>query len=224
MRSAKRRQIRVRTPRQERALRTVEAILGATTRVLIERGYAGTTTNHIAERAGVSVASFYEYFENKDAAIAVVAEKLVDKSLALTARWHELASAHPPVDSLGTALRRTIDAIAEDGPVLRVLHQQVPFVWELPKVKSHLARLIELARGFVVGEKLFPADALTEDRLYFLSVVTMSFVTQLVVNPDLESRRDGLIREFLRSLDSYRREITSRAPSHDGRRVAARGR
>ena len=207
MRTAKQRKTRVRTPRQQRSQRTVEAILDATARVLIARGYAGTTTNHIAARAGVSVASFYEYFANKDAAIAVVAERLVDKSLALTAGWHELASAPPSVDALGRALRQVIDAIAEDGPVLRVLQQQVPFVWELPKVKGHLTQLVELGRSYVVGRELLPSRALTEDRLYFLAVVTMAFVTQLVVNPDLESRRDPLIREFIRLLESYRRSL-----------------
>ncbi len=41
-------------PIQERSQRTVDAILEAAAQVFTRRGYAGTTTNHIAERAGVS--------------------------------------------------------------------------------------------------------------------------------------------------------------------------
>jgi AcrR family transcriptional regulator len=53
------------TPRQSRALATVEAILEATTRILVESGYAKINTNEVARRAGVSVGSLYQYFPNK---------------------------------------------------------------------------------------------------------------------------------------------------------------
>ena len=55
------------SPRQNRSQATVDAILDATARVLIERGHAGTNTNLVAERAGVSVGSLYQYFPNKAA-------------------------------------------------------------------------------------------------------------------------------------------------------------
>jgi len=43
------------SPTQERSRFTVEQIVEAATQVFTERGYAGATTNHIAERAGVSI-------------------------------------------------------------------------------------------------------------------------------------------------------------------------
>ena len=42
-------------PRQQRAQATFDALVDATARVLVRRGYAGTTTNHIAEAAGVDL-------------------------------------------------------------------------------------------------------------------------------------------------------------------------
>ena len=59
-------------PRQERARVTVEAILQATRKVIAAEGREGTTTNRIAEVAGVSIGSLYQYFPNKDALIAIV--------------------------------------------------------------------------------------------------------------------------------------------------------
>jgi AcrR family transcriptional regulator len=56
-----------RTPRQQRAKTTVEAILDAGYISLGRHGLAGTTTTHIADIAGVSVGSVYEYFKNKEA-------------------------------------------------------------------------------------------------------------------------------------------------------------
>jgi len=58
------------TPRQERSRATVEALLEATTDILIREGYARLTTNRIAERAGVNIASLYQYFPGKEAIIA----------------------------------------------------------------------------------------------------------------------------------------------------------
>jgi len=58
------------TPRQERSRATVEALLEATTDILIREGYTKLTTNRIAERAGVNIASLYQYFPGKDAIVA----------------------------------------------------------------------------------------------------------------------------------------------------------
>jgi AcrR family transcriptional regulator len=58
------------TPRQERSRATVEAVLEATTDILIREGYAKLTTNRIAERAGVNIASLYQYFPGKEAIVA----------------------------------------------------------------------------------------------------------------------------------------------------------
>ena len=69
----KKRQIqRRRTPAQQRARDTVEAIVEAAAQVFARHGYAAGTTNRIAARAGVSVGSVYQYFPNKDALLAAV--------------------------------------------------------------------------------------------------------------------------------------------------------
>lgn len=59
-------------PRQERARATVEAILQAAAQLLSDVGFEALTTAKVAERAGVSVGSFYQYFPNKQALAAAV--------------------------------------------------------------------------------------------------------------------------------------------------------
>jgi len=58
------------TPKQARARATVEAVLDAGAQVLVEYGYASASTNRIAEIAGVSIGSLYEYFPGKEAIFA----------------------------------------------------------------------------------------------------------------------------------------------------------
>jgi AcrR family transcriptional regulator len=66
-RPKKTRQIERREPKQARARATVEAILTATAHILERDGPDGATTNAIAERAGVSIGSVYQYFGSREA-------------------------------------------------------------------------------------------------------------------------------------------------------------
>lgn len=63
------------TPRQARATVTLEAILEATIQVLVATGPARLTTTRVAERAGVSVGTMYQYFPNKQALLYAVTER-----------------------------------------------------------------------------------------------------------------------------------------------------
>jgi AcrR family transcriptional regulator len=62
-------------PSQGRSRFTVQQIVEAAARVFEEQGYAGATTNRIAERAGVSIGSLYQYFPNKESILAVLLEE-----------------------------------------------------------------------------------------------------------------------------------------------------
>ena len=61
---------RRREPSQARGRQRVEALLRATASLLEEVGYDGLTTKAIAERAQTSIGSFYQFFPNRDAAVA----------------------------------------------------------------------------------------------------------------------------------------------------------
>ncbi|HFX6225496.1 TetR/AcrR family transcriptional regulator [Acinetobacter nosocomialis] len=56
-------------PRQARSVATFEAILEAAARILESLGFSGFNTNAVAELAGVSIGSLYQYFPSKDALI-----------------------------------------------------------------------------------------------------------------------------------------------------------
>ena len=72
-----------RKPSQTRAKVTVDAIIEAGFLSITTHGMAGTTTRHIAEIAGVSVGSIYEYFENKDAIFKAMSQHFVDEVLVM---------------------------------------------------------------------------------------------------------------------------------------------
>jgi len=63
-------------PKQARSRKAVNELIDATAQVIAQRGLAQTTTNHIADRAGVSVGSLYQYFHDKDDLIEALLERL----------------------------------------------------------------------------------------------------------------------------------------------------
>ena len=71
------------TPKQERSAATVAAILTACAELLVREGYEAVGVTGIAERAGVSVGSLYQYFPNKPAIIAALIETEGKLQLAL---------------------------------------------------------------------------------------------------------------------------------------------
>ena len=66
------------TPQQARSATTVEAIFEATIQVLLTDGPTRLTTTRVAERAGVSVGSLYQYFPNKQALFYALNERYLD--------------------------------------------------------------------------------------------------------------------------------------------------
>ncbi len=79
-----------RQPKQARALVTRDAILEAATQILERHGEAAFTTNRVAERAGVSIGTLYQYFADKQAILAALARReaamLRDRTRASKAR------------------------------------------------------------------------------------------------------------------------------------------
>jgi AcrR family transcriptional regulator len=76
MRSKKQsRSLRRRTPKQARSRDTIDVILQATIQILEQEDATALNTNAIAERAGISVGTLYEYFPDREAILVAVAQR-----------------------------------------------------------------------------------------------------------------------------------------------------
>ncbi len=69
-------------PIQARAVATVEALVEAATYILARSGPAGFTANKVADKAGVNIASFYQYFPNKEALLFHIVQQTWERQLA----------------------------------------------------------------------------------------------------------------------------------------------
>lgn len=73
-------------PGQARSRATVDAIIKAGARVLADNGRAGFTTNKVADAAGVSIGSLYQYFPNKLSLIEAIRKQHLDDVLEVLAQ------------------------------------------------------------------------------------------------------------------------------------------
>jgi len=73
-------------PKQQRAKVTVGAILEATVRILEQEGSDAATTSRIAEVAGVSVGTLYQYFANRDAILDALQDREFDRATEMMTR------------------------------------------------------------------------------------------------------------------------------------------
>lgn len=105
------------TPQQARSTATVEAICTATIQVLLADGPTRLTTTRVAERAGVSIGTLYQYYPNKQALLFAILEQKLDMvEAAMLAAFETLAGhdletiAHGLADAWLRAKTRDLEA------------------------------------------------------------------------------------------------------------------
>jgi AcrR family transcriptional regulator len=111
---------------QERSRSTVDALVVATARILVKEGFDKASTNRIAEAAGVSIGSLYQYYPGKEALVAAV----IERHNAEIMRVVRGAMADVASQPVGAAVRRlvglAVDAHRVDPRLHRVLAEEVP--------------------------------------------------------------------------------------------------
>jgi AcrR family transcriptional regulator len=118
---------------QKRSRVTVNALLEATARILIREGFDKASTNRIAEVAGVSVGSLYQYFPSKEALVAALIDRHNEE--VMRAVRGELAEAVnlPIAQAVRKLVAVAIKAHRIDPKLHRVLAEQIPRVGRLEK-------------------------------------------------------------------------------------------
>jgi AcrR family transcriptional regulator len=104
-------------PRQARARATWDALLEAAAQLLAAHGLVRLTTNSVAERAGVSIGSLYQYFPNRDALmVALIERQQAQQAAALDAAFAVLPG--PDLRATVTLLVRAAMAHHHADPLL----------------------------------------------------------------------------------------------------------
>lgn len=130
-----------RKPRQARAAFTLDAIFEATIQLLVADGMHRLTTTKVAERAGVSVGTMYQYFPHKDALVYALNERYLE---VLAARIEDTCRAQQgrPIGEMVEALIDTYwRAKTERADVTRALYRSVAELDNQPLIDAFACRV-----------------------------------------------------------------------------------
>lgn len=138
---------------QERSRATVDALVEATARILVREGFDKASTNRIAEVAGVSVGSLYQYFPSKEALVAAVIERHRQEIMQVVRGELALAANQPMEQGVRTLVAVAVKAHRVDPKLHRVLAEQIPRVGRLEKAETFNRENYAIFRAYLESHR-----------------------------------------------------------------------
>lgn len=200
---ADRRMVPRKRAKQDRAKATVEAILTAAAHILVREGFDAASTNRIAEKAGVSIGSLYQYFPGKEAIVAALLERHVRQMLGAAEQGLERLTSGSLRERARAMVRTMLDAHAVEPDLHRVFMEQMPRFGRLQQVVEMERMFEEVARRRMEQERatLRPRNL---EIAAFVIVQTVEALTHAAVlhRPDL-LRSEAFVNEVTELIVRY---------------------
>jgi AcrR family transcriptional regulator len=193
---------------QQRSRATVAALVEATARILVKEGFDKASTNRIAEVAGVSVGSLYQYFPSKEALVAAVIERH-QQEIMQTVRG-ELADvmSQPLEQAVRKLVAIAVKAHRVNPRLHRVVAEQIPRVGKFEKLATFNRENYAMFRTYLERHR----DELGVDDLELASFVCVTTIEALTHNAVLyfskmlsDEAMETLIDESARLVTGYLR-------------------
>ncbi|HTR73933.1 MAG TPA: TetR/AcrR family transcriptional regulator [Solirubrobacterales bacterium] len=192
------------TAKQTRAQLTVEAILEAAAELFERYGYAGATTNRIAERAGVSIGSLYQYFPNKDAILVALTHRHLTDGMAALAPQLERLDRGEPWDAV---LPDVVEAMVEMHAVAPMLHRSLFEETRLPKEVRDELEALEDALVELTAQALLADPTTDPDDARLIAAVVVNAIEglthRLVLRPPAGATPESIAHEITTLIRAY---------------------
>lgn len=137
-------------PVQDRAQRTIDTIFDATAQIVDEQGEASLTTNKIAERAGFSVGTLYQYFPTKEAILLALIHRgrrqMMDEMQA--ALMKSVAEGAAPETIIRERIRMLVEAFGSGGAFKRSM---IRLAWRMDHHENIMQAMREGAEHIAIA-------------------------------------------------------------------------
>ncbi|MFZ0498218.1 MAG: TetR/AcrR family transcriptional regulator [Steroidobacteraceae bacterium] len=193
-------------PSQERSRVTVDALVEATARILVRESFDKASTNRIAEEAGVSVGSLYQYFPSKEALVVAVIDRH-KQELMLIAREALARVAKLSVkEAVRSLVALAIETHRVDPRLHRVLAEQIPRTGRLKNVEAFNREYYSLFRAYLEDHRE-EIRAVDLDLAAFVCVTSIEALTHTAVlhHPEMlaDDAAAALVAEATRLIVRY---------------------
>lgn len=134
---------------QQRSRATVDALVEATARVLVKEGFDKASTNRIAQEAGVSIGSLYQYYPGKEALVAAVIDRHNEQIQQVVRASLADAAKQPLEEAVRTLVEVAFEAHRIDPKLHRVLTEQIPRTGRLENVEAFTRETCAVVRSYL---------------------------------------------------------------------------
>jgi len=138
---------------QDRSRATVDTLIEATARILVKEGFDKASTNRIAEKAGVSVGSLYQYFPGKEALVAAVMERHSQELIQVARGVLAEVATLPMEQAIRKLVTMAIEAHRVDPKLHRVLAEQIPRTGKLEHIEAFNRENYTLFRTYLEAHR-----------------------------------------------------------------------
>jgi AcrR family transcriptional regulator len=197
-----------RIPRQGRAQATVELIFEATARILQRGGRAVLNTNAVAEHAGISIGTLYQYFPNKEAILVAMARRLLESDRLAVMKALSGALDDPGTQAARIAINRLIDLSRTNQKVRRIItqtHVAQGFGDELARPVQEITQMLAARADRILPRRTEPISPVT---LFVLTRAVVGVIraaaheeSPFLSTAEFEDELVRLVEGFLAALD-----------------------
>lgn len=184
----------------------MDALVEATARILVREGFDKASTNRIAEVAGVSVGSLYQYFPGKEALVAAVIERHQQELMQFVRDQLGEVLTEPVDKAMRKLVAIAVEAHRLDPKLHRVVAEQIPRIGPLETLETFNRENYALFRAYLESHR----DELRVDDLELASFVCVTTIEALTHNAVLhypqalsDERMEALIDEGARLVTAY---------------------
>ena len=189
-------------PKQDRSQATVEAILTATAHILTESGAEKFTTNRVAEIAGVSIGSLYQYFPNKKALLFALAQQQAEQMIQLAQQHLTNVENLTIPEVIQQIVRAAIAAHSVNPRLHRVLHERISRDEVVPIGTE--AQMQNLLRSFLEQRRNQVQPKNLDLTVFIVSCTIESLIQRALLGSSPEWLKSGkLEQEITRLLSGY---------------------
>lgn len=182
---------------------TFDALVEAGARLLTEVGYAGMTTNEIARTAGVGIGSLYEYFPGKDAIVAQVAERLIERVMGRLRVHMTAILARPGRDAVERWITRVYETLADERDLVAAFAYEVPYTGRLPSVRALWSALWEFSEQArqAAGDRVVLEHPRAS--LHLLINLVSTTILQMVLEPPADVTTDEMLQAMSSKIEHW---------------------
>jgi AcrR family transcriptional regulator len=211
-------------PRQARSRATVTAILDAMTRILDREGADAATTTRVAEVAGISIGTLYQYFSHRDAILDALQDREFERAMEMMQRVLSADAGGLAPDVAREVIEGLLALYAAAPGLHRVLALEGLRITPTDRVQAFDMRVVSVVRSFLAASNL-PIRRANLDAAAFVifQSVRASMLARMLESPpglDDETLTEELTDLVLRYLVDER--ATAAVPISEAPRIRAR--